>query len=177
MERHDALSALSPATDAAPIEAEPPRPKRGPKLPPLLKALAAVHDDSLAFLYGGPEQGPGDYERNKAKAPELRRHFTAFCETNPHFANWRQAWASFIAQADKQDEADRLDQVRTTEATEADSENGAAVAAEISRQEVAIVIPTNAPSLVIVQTPVSATMPAPTEPTWRARMRRMAIYG
>jgi len=177
MERHDALSALSPATDAAPIEPEPPKPKRGPKLPPLLKALAAVQDDSLAFLYGGPDQGPGDYERNQARAPEIRRDFTAFCETNPHFANWRQAWASFMAQADKPDEADRLDHERTSEPIEADSEIGAAVAAEISRQEVAIVIPTNAPSLVIVQTPVGATPPAPTEPTWRARMRRLAIYG
>src|SRR5260370_35093115 len=125
MERHDALSSLSPASDAMPIEAEPPKSKRGPKLPPLLKALAAVHDDSLAFLYGGPDQGPEDYERNKVRAPEIRCDFTAFCETNTHFANWRQAWAAFMALAEKRDEPDRLEQERMIEAKEArDSQRG-----------------------------------------------------
>jgi hypothetical protein len=158
MERHDPLSAMSLATDAAPAPPEPPKSKRGPKLPPLLKALTTVPDDSLAFLYGGPGQGPEDYERNKAKAPEIRRHFTAFCEANLHFTNWRQAWAAFMAQAEKQDQADRLAQ-------------------ECNRETVAF-LKNISPKVVIapVQTPVTPP-PKPAEPSWRARMRRITIYG
>jgi hypothetical protein len=64
----------------------------------LLRELATVANDTLAFLYGGADQQPGDYERNQCRAPEIRAEFTAFCEQHPHYANWRQAWAAFRAQ-------------------------------------------------------------------------------
>jgi len=152
MDRHDPLSELSPASAEATVaEAPPPKPKGGPKLPPLLKALACVHDDTLAFLYGGPNQGPGDYERNKARVHELRSSFTAFCETNPHYANWRQAWTAFIAQPESKDEC-----------------NHETVAFLKSISPHGVVAP--------VQAPVRP-LSMPAEPTWRMRMRRIAIYG
>ena len=57
-----------------------------------------MSDNSLAFLYGGPDQTPADLERNQGRAGEIRRDFTAFCEANAYFANWRQAWSAFMAQ-------------------------------------------------------------------------------
>ena len=39
-----------------------------------------------------------DYQRNLARAEDIRRDFTTFCETHLHFANWRQAWSAFMAQ-------------------------------------------------------------------------------
>jgi hypothetical protein len=98
MERHDPLGQVFPAPTEPLMPAHPPKPKRVRKAPPLLRALADVSDDSLAFLYGGPDQEPGDYERNQVRAGEIRRDFTAFCEANPHFANWRQAWSAFMAE-------------------------------------------------------------------------------
>jgi hypothetical protein len=63
----------------------------------LLRELAKVADNTLAFLYGGADQQPGDYERNQVRAPQIRADFTAYCEQHPFYANWRQAWAAFIA--------------------------------------------------------------------------------
>jgi hypothetical protein len=78
----------------------------------LLRELAEVKDDTLAFLYGGPDQRPGDFEHNLARAAELRRDLTAFCDQNPFYPNWRQAWTAFMAQiqVERRDEADRLAQ-------------------------------------------------------------------
>jgi hypothetical protein len=59
--------------------------------------VAEVPDDTLAFLFAGPDQQPGDYERHQAQAGEIRRAFVAFCEAQPHHATWRQAWAAFMA--------------------------------------------------------------------------------
>jgi hypothetical protein len=102
MTRHDPLSCLAPLTEAAPALAsepasKPSKARSNRRLPPLLRELAAVADDTLAFLYGGPDQQPGDYERNKSRAADIRADFTAFCEQNPRFSNWRQAWATFMA--------------------------------------------------------------------------------
>ena len=98
MDRHDPLSQFAPAPAEVPAPPTPAKPKRSHKQPPLLRALADVSDESLAFLYGGPDQKPGDYERNKERIGEIRHDFAAFCEANPHFANWRQAWSAFMAQ-------------------------------------------------------------------------------
>ncbi|MGD0261498.1 MAG: hypothetical protein ABSD29_16915 [Verrucomicrobiota bacterium] len=98
MERHDALRQLSPETAMPEPPAPSAKPKRSPKPPPLLHGLAEVTPESLAFLYGGPDQQPGDYQRNLARAEDIRRDFTTFCETHLHFANWRQAWSAFMAQ-------------------------------------------------------------------------------
>jgi len=99
MIRHDPLSCLAPATEAAPAPPSPaptPKPRKG-KPPPLLRELAAVTDDTLAFLAGGPDQQPGDYERNQKRAAEIRADFTAFCAERPQYSNWRQAWAAYCA--------------------------------------------------------------------------------
>lgn len=99
MTRHDPLSCLAPATEAAPAPPSPAptvKPRKG-KLPPLLRELAAVSDDTLAFLAGGPDQQPGDYERNRKRAAEIRAEFTAFCAERPQYSNWRQAWAAYCA--------------------------------------------------------------------------------
>jgi hypothetical protein len=67
------------------------------KLPAMLRELAGVADNTLAFLYGGPDQQPGDYERNQLRTADIRADFTAFCEQrNWAFANWRQAWVAFM---------------------------------------------------------------------------------
>jgi hypothetical protein len=70
--------------------------KRIRKLPPLLREVAQVQNETLAFLYGGPEQQPGDYQRNLNRAEIIRQDFVQFCTANLHFSNWRQAWAAFI---------------------------------------------------------------------------------
>ncbi|HVM50962.1 MAG TPA: hypothetical protein VMU04_23240 [Candidatus Acidoferrum sp.] len=105
MNRHDPLSSLGPAAtepDPPPLPAPKARKKPDrPKLPALLREVAAVSDDTLAFLYGGADQHPGDYERNVGRAAEIRAEFTAYCEQHPHYANWRQAWAAFRASAER----------------------------------------------------------------------------
>jgi hypothetical protein len=98
MERHDPLRQLAPAPEVPEPPAPPAKLKRSRKPPPLLRGLAEVSPESLAFLYGGPDQQPGDYQRNLTHAEEIRRDFTTFCETHLHFANWRQAWSAFMAQ-------------------------------------------------------------------------------
>jgi hypothetical protein len=98
MERHDPLGGCG--GDPPPIETPPAKPKHSRKQPLLLRQLAEVTDETLAFLCGGPDQRPGDFERNLSGAPELRREFTRFCELNPFYPNWRQAWAVFIAQTE-----------------------------------------------------------------------------
>src|SRR5262249_2536570 len=70
---------------------------RSRKLPLLLRELSEVKNDTLAFLYGGPDQQPGDFERNQARVESIRAEFTTFCTTHSHFTNWRQAWAAFMA--------------------------------------------------------------------------------
>lgn len=95
MERHDPLSTAAPA--AAPLEELPARTKKSRKLPPLLREIANVKDETLAFLHGGPEQQPGDYERNLERAGAIREEFVQFCAANSYFSNWHQAWAAFIA--------------------------------------------------------------------------------
>jgi hypothetical protein len=47
---------------------------------------------------GGPNQREVDYQCNLQCAGDIRRDFTAYCEANPRFADWRQAWAAFMAQ-------------------------------------------------------------------------------
>jgi hypothetical protein len=98
MERHDPLGGCGGDSPPPPLESPPAKPKRSRTQPLLLRELAEVTDETLAFLYGGPEQGPGDFERNLSRASELRRDFTAFCEQNPFYPNWRQAWTVFMAQ-------------------------------------------------------------------------------
>jgi hypothetical protein len=99
MDRHDPLSQLAPAPEAPAPETPPAKgPKRQRKQPLLLKSLAGVTDETLAFLYGGPNQQERDYQRNRERAGEIRRDFAAYCEANMHFADWRQAWAAFMAQ-------------------------------------------------------------------------------
>ena len=95
MERHDPLGAVAPCEE---IPAQPSETKkqRVRKLPPLLREVAAVKNDTLAFLYGGAEQQPTDYQRNLRRAETIRKDFVQFCTVNTHFSNWRQAWASFI---------------------------------------------------------------------------------
>src|ERR1051326_5590728 len=93
MERHDPLSTAASVEELP----APARTKKSRKLPPLLRELADVKDATLAFLYGGPEQQPGDYERNLERAGRIREEFVQFCTANPYFSNWRQAWAAFIA--------------------------------------------------------------------------------
>jgi hypothetical protein len=91
-DRHDPFQ--TPGEVAEPPPA--PKSRKKARIAPLLRELNAVSDDALAFLYGGPGQGTGDYERNRVTTvPWLRRDFTAFCEQHPHYANWRQAWATF----------------------------------------------------------------------------------
>jgi hypothetical protein len=93
MERHDPLSTAA-SVEELPAPAQT---KKSRKLPPLLRELADVKDATLAFLYGGPEQQPGDYERNLERVATIREQFVQFCTANPYFSNWRQAWAAFIA--------------------------------------------------------------------------------
>jgi hypothetical protein len=94
MERHDPLSAVTPPAEiSAPV---PVAPKKGRRLPPLLREAAQIKDDTLAFLYGGPEQQPSDYERNLERAGKIRGDFVQFCTANSYFSNWRQAWAAFM---------------------------------------------------------------------------------
>jgi hypothetical protein len=100
MERHDPLGQIAPAVETPPEP--PPLRKRSRKPPPLLRALLDVKDETLAFLYGGPNQTPSDYQRNLEQAGQLRQSFTAFCEANLHYPDWRQAWAAYVAQ--RQDE-------------------------------------------------------------------------
>ena len=102
MERHDPLCQLSPGEPAQETPRETPKPKRQRKQPPLLRELAEVKNEALAFLYGGPQQQKSDYERNLARAETIRHDFTAFCAAHPHFSNWRQAWAAFMAQRPKE---------------------------------------------------------------------------
>jgi hypothetical protein len=99
MIRHDPLSSLSPASEGqAPApEPAPPNRKGKTRLPPLLRELAGVSDESLAFLAGGPDQQPGDYERNLQRVAEIRAEFTAFCAQRPQLSNWRHAWAAYSA--------------------------------------------------------------------------------
>jgi hypothetical protein len=87
MSRHDPLSTPAPAPEADP--APPPAPKHKAKLPPLLRELANVPDDTLLFLDGRSRAG--------RSAPEVRAEFTAWCEAHSHYANWRQAWAGYDA--------------------------------------------------------------------------------
>jgi len=101
MMRHDPLSSLSP-TPEVPAPAREPAPpgrkgKGKTKLPTLLRELVGVSDESLAFLAGGPNQQPGDYERNPQRVAEIRAEFTAFCAERPQFSNWRHAWAAYAA--------------------------------------------------------------------------------
>jgi hypothetical protein len=93
MERHDPLSTTASVEELP----APARTKKSRKLPPLLRDVAQVKDETLAFLYGGPEQQPGDYERNLQRAQKVREDFVLFCTTNSYFSNWRQAWAAFMA--------------------------------------------------------------------------------
>ena len=93
MERHDPLSSAASVEELP----TPARTKKSRKLPPLLRELAEVKDTTLAFLYGGPEQQPGDYDRNLERAGTIREEFVQFCTANSYFSNWRQAWAAFIA--------------------------------------------------------------------------------
>jgi hypothetical protein len=100
MERHDPLSQFSPPVETPPAPPTPATKKRGrkaPPVPPLLREVAEVADDTLAFLFAGPRQQPGDYERCQAQAAEIRRAFVAFCETHLHHTAWRQAWSAFMA--------------------------------------------------------------------------------
>jgi hypothetical protein len=92
MERHDPLSMT------ASVEEQPaPSPtKKSRRLPPLLREIAKVKDETLAFLFGGPEQQPGDYQHNLQRAGKIREEFVRFCTTNIYFSNWRQAWSVFI---------------------------------------------------------------------------------
>jgi hypothetical protein len=100
MERHDPLSTTLSADQAAPPA--PVAPKKSRRQPLLLRELADVKDETLAFLYSGPEQRPGDYERNFDRAAEIREAFLQFCTANPYFSNWRQAWAAFFARQQMQ---------------------------------------------------------------------------
>ena len=63
----------------------------------LLAEVSAVPDSTIAFLFGGPQQQPGQLERNQARVAEIRRLFTAHCHAHPTHSNWRSAWASFMA--------------------------------------------------------------------------------
>jgi hypothetical protein len=101
MERHDPLSAFAPCEEL-PAQHSEPKKHRSRKLPPLLREVAGVKDDTLAFLYGGPEQQPADYQRNFERAAVIREDFVRFCTVNTHFANWRQAWAAFVEQQPKE---------------------------------------------------------------------------
>jgi len=92
MERHDPLS-----SNSCPEAASTPPTKRTRKLPPLLREVSRVKDDTLAFLCTGPDAPPGEYSRNLRRVLEIREQFTAFCRLNLHFSNWRQAWAAFFA--------------------------------------------------------------------------------
>lgn len=111
MERHDPLSQAGEGVSPPPTETPATKPRRAPKQPLLLRQLEAVEDNTLAFLYGGPQQGPGDFERNLARAAELRRDFSAFCQQNPFYANWRQAWAAYMAQSHSQQPAGTVSNV------------------------------------------------------------------
>src|SRR6266498_3663342 len=93
MERHDPLSAAAPPAEIAALV--PITPKKQRRLPPLLREIAEVKNETLAFLYGGPEQQPGDYQRNLQRAGKIRDDFVQFCTANTYFPNWRQAWSSF----------------------------------------------------------------------------------
>jgi hypothetical protein len=78
MERHDPLRQLAPAPEVPAPPAPPAQPKRSRKPPPLLRGLAEVSPESLAFFYGGPDQQPCDYQRHLTRAEDIRRNFTAF---------------------------------------------------------------------------------------------------
>jgi hypothetical protein len=109
MERHDPLSSLSPTggppLGAAPVPSPAPEPApatdrkvrkpRKAKATPLLKSLATLQDSTIAFLYAGPN---GNAEDVAPSVPTIRKHFTWFCEANPNYTDWRQAWPSFMAQ-------------------------------------------------------------------------------
>jgi hypothetical protein len=97
MERHDPLGLNSPCEEVQPQSSEDKK-ERKRRVAPLLSEIALVKDDSLAFLYGGPDQQPGDYQRNLQRAGIIRDAFVRFCAANLHFPNWRQAWAAFFAQ-------------------------------------------------------------------------------
>jgi hypothetical protein len=99
IERHDPLTNLVEPQEA-PAVASPKIAKRSrkPKLSSLLHEVSELNDDTLAFLYGGPEQQPSDYQRNLKCAGEIREEFVQFCTASNYFSNWRQAWAAFMAQ-------------------------------------------------------------------------------
>jgi hypothetical protein len=57
----------------------------------LLQVVLAVPDNTLAFLYYRGEV-PAD-----PAIEQIRRDFTAFCEANLFYSDWRQAWGGFVA--------------------------------------------------------------------------------
>jgi hypothetical protein len=109
MTRHDPFCSLSPTPEAQSPAPEPAPPghkgKGKTKLPPLLRELIGVSDESLAFLTGRPDQQPGDYERNLQRVAKIRAEFPAFCAARPQFSNWRHAWAAYAASLQLQRQA------------------------------------------------------------------------
>ena len=89
MERHDPLATGDSPADEIPVAKMADCKVRTRKPKGLLHELAEVKDDTLAFLYAGADQQPGDYERSLDNVARIRHDFTAYCQGNPHFPNWR----------------------------------------------------------------------------------------
>src|SRR6516162_8957970 len=98
MERHDPLSELAPTCEAAPEPMDqraahkerPSRKRARRRKSGLLQVVLAVPDNTLAFLYYRGEV-PAD-----PAIEQIRRDFTAFCEANLFYSDWRQAWGGFV---------------------------------------------------------------------------------